>query len=182
MSAAGTHRIKHLLEMAKDLGWPLMIVVFKGGTVTPLGLLQELQSQLTLSHIPEEVKLGQKNRISCCPICTYIVKNDNMFLNHIVICHYWSSLSCGKCLEFITSSGQQMKKHLPKCDGLKDMCKKIDSQDSKPSKPHGKNKSSGKPKKDKKDKDDKHGEKEKITSHTDWSLSLVIKPLLRNRS
>ena len=43
-SAAGTHRIKHLLELAKELGWPLTIVVFKGGTVTPLGLLQELHS------------------------------------------------------------------------------------------------------------------------------------------
>ena len=41
-SAAGTHRIKCLLELAKELGWPLTIVVFEGGTVTPLGLLQEL--------------------------------------------------------------------------------------------------------------------------------------------
>ena len=41
-SAASAHRIKHLLELAKELGWPLMIVVFEGGTVTPLGLLQEL--------------------------------------------------------------------------------------------------------------------------------------------
>ena len=41
-SAAGTHRIKHLLELAKDLGRPLMIVVFEGANITPLGLLQEL--------------------------------------------------------------------------------------------------------------------------------------------
>ena len=81
-----------------------------------------------MSHIPihtlEEVKLGQKNRVSCCPICMYIVKNDNVFLNHIVICHYWSSFSCGKCLEFIASSGQQMKKHFLKCGGLKEVCEK----------------------------------------------------------
>ena len=99
-SAAGTCRIKHLLERAKVLGRPLTIVVFEGGNVTLLGLLQELHSQLTLSRIPmhilEEAKLGQKNRVSCCPICVYIVKNDNAFLNHIVICHYWSSFSCGK--------------------------------------------------------------------------------------
>ena len=37
-SAAGACRIKCLLEMAKDL------VVFEGGNVTPLGLLQELHS------------------------------------------------------------------------------------------------------------------------------------------
>ena len=54
-----------------------------------------------------EVKLGLKNHMSCCPICTYIVKNDYSFLNHIVIRHYWSSFSCGKCLEFTASSRQQ---------------------------------------------------------------------------
>ena len=63
---------------------------------------------------------GRRLRISCCPICTYIVKNDSVFLNHIVICHYWSSFSCGKCLEFVVSSGQQMKKHFLKCHGIKD--------------------------------------------------------------
>ena len=122
-SAASTCRIKHLLEKAKDLGQPFTIVVFEGGNVTPLGLLQELHSQLTLSCIPiftpDEAKLGQKTRKSCCPICTYIVKNDSTFLNHIVICHYWSSFSCGKCLKFIVSSGQQMKKHFLKCRSIK---------------------------------------------------------------
>ena len=64
-SAASTHSIKHLLELAKELGWPLTIMVFEGGTVTLLGLLQELHSCLTLScipiHMPEEAKMGQKN-------------------------------------------------------------------------------------------------------------------------
>ena len=41
-SAASTCRIKDLSEMAKDLRWPLMIVVFEGSNMTPLGLLQEL--------------------------------------------------------------------------------------------------------------------------------------------
>ena len=149
------------------MGWPLTIVVFKGGNVTPLGLLQELHSRLTLSCIPiftpEEAKLGQKTRVSCCPICAHIVKNDNTFLNHIVICHYWSSFSCGKCLKFVASSAQQMKKHFLKCAGIKDVCEKTDSQGSKSSKSHGGGESSSKPKKDKnkKDKDDKCGEKEK---------------------
>ena len=165
-SAAGTHRIKRLLELAKDLGQPLTIVVFKGGNITPLGLLQELHSRLTLLCIPihtlEEVKLGQKNRVSCYPICAYIVKNDNMFLNHIVICHYWSSFSCGKCLEFVMSSGQQMKKHFSKCGGLKEVQEKTDLKGSKSSKPHGSDKSGSKPKKDKykKDRGDKHGKKD----------------------
>ena len=166
-SAASTHKIKHLLERAKDLGRPLMILVFEGDNVTPLGLLQELHSWLTLSHIPifilDEAKFGQKTRVSCCPICAYIVKNDNVFLNHIVICHYWSSFSCGKCLEFVTSSGQQMKTHFLKYSGIKDAHEKMDSQGSKSSKSHGSGKSSSKPKKDKKDKkdkDDKCGKKD----------------------
>ena len=41
-SAAGACRIKHLLEKAKDLGQPFTIVVFEGGNVTLLELLQEL--------------------------------------------------------------------------------------------------------------------------------------------
>ena len=163
----GTCRIKYLLELAKELGQPLTIMVFKGGMVTPLGLLQELQSRLTLACIPihtlEEVKMGQKNRVSCCPICAYVVKNDYMFLNHIIICHYWSSFSCGKCLKFTASSRQQMKKYCPKCGGPKEACKKAHSKGSKSSGPHSGHKSSHKPKngkKDKVDKDDKHGMKD----------------------
>ena len=128
-SAAGAQRIKHLLEKAKDLGRPFTIVVFEGSNVTPLGLLQELHSWLTLSCIPiftpDKAKLGQKTRISCCSIHAYIVKNDSAFLNHIVICHYWSSFACRKCLELITPSGQQMKKHFLKCHSIKDMHEKM---------------------------------------------------------
>ena len=73
-SAASAHKIKCLLEKAKDLGWPFTIIVFEGGNVTLLGLLQELYSRLTLLHIPiftpDKAKLGQKTIISCCPICT----------------------------------------------------------------------------------------------------------------
>ena len=56
-----------------------------------------------------------------------------------------------------------MKKHFLKCDGLKDVCKKMDSKGSKSSKSHGEGKPNGKPKKDnkdKKDKDDKCGKKD----------------------
>ena len=117
-SAASIHSIKHLLDLAKELGHPLTTMVFEGGIVTPLGLLQELHLHLTLLHIPihmpEEVKMGENNRIPCCPICAYVIKNNNTFLNHIIIGHYWSSFSCGNCLEFVASSGQQMNKTFPK--------------------------------------------------------------------
>ena len=81
-SAASTHRIKCLLELAKELGQPLTVVVFEGGTVNPLGLLTLLCIPI---HTPEEAKLGKKNRVPCCPICMYIVKNNYTFNNHIVI-------------------------------------------------------------------------------------------------
>ena len=143
-SAASTYSIKHVLDLAKELGCPLTIVVFKGGTVTLLGLLQELHSHLTLScipiHMPEEAKMGQNNHVSCCPICVYVVKNDNAFLNHIIIGHYWSSFSCGKCLEFTASSRQQMKKHFPKCSGPKETHKKSCSKGGKSSGPGGNDK------------------------------------------
>ena len=185
-STASTCKIKHLLELAKELGWPLTIVVFEGGMVTPLGLLQELHSCLTLSHImihmPEEVKVGPKNCMSCCPICTYVVKNDYSFLNHIIIRHYWSSFSCGKCLEFVASSRQQMKKHFPDCKGPKKACKKRCSKGGKASGVWSSQKSGHKSKKGKKDKVDKEdgcGMEEK--SHADHHPSLLVQPLLKNK-
>ena len=136
-SAASTCSIKRLLDLAKELGHPLTIVVFEGGTVTLLGLLQELHLHLTLScipiHTPQEAKIGQNNCVSCCPICVYVIKNDNAFLNHVIIGHYWSSFSCGKCLDFVASSGQQMKKHFPKCSGPRDTNKWSHSKSGKSS-------------------------------------------------
>ena len=161
-SAASTPRIKCLLGLAKELVRPLTFMVFEGGMVTPLGPLKELHSCLILScipiHMPEEAKMGQKNHMSCCPLCTYVIKNDYAFLNHIIVGHYWSSFSCGKCLEFVASSGQQMKKHFPKCYSPKEAHKKSSSKGSKlPGPPglQGDDKSDCKPKKGKKDKSDK---------------------------
>ena len=112
-------KIHDMIKLAKGVGWPLTVIVFEGEMVTPLGLLQELHSHLTLSHIMihtlEEVKVGPKNCMSCCPIYAYVVKNDYSFLNHIIVGHYWSSFSCRKCLKFMASNGQQMKRHIPDC-------------------------------------------------------------------
>ena len=161
---ATTCKVKCLLEKAREQGWPYIIVVFEGGNITPLGLLLELHSCYTLSCIPiftaEEVKQGQKPCISCCPICMYVVKNDSAFLNHIMTGHYLCNFVCGKCLDVVTMSGQQMKKHFFKCCSISDACKKPESQDStgdgcqsggKPSKTHHSRDSSPKAKKDKGD-------------------------------
>ena len=81
--AESARKIKDMIKLAKEVRRPLTVVVFEGETVTPLGLLQELHSHLTLSHIaihtPEEVKVGPKNRVSCCPICVYVVKTITRF-------------------------------------------------------------------------------------------------------
>ena len=69
--------------------------------------------------------------MSCWPICAYIVKNNYSFLNHIVIRHYWSSFSCGKCLEFATSSGQQMRTHLGNCKGPRRSVKRRNAPNAK---------------------------------------------------
>ena len=168
------HRVKCLLEKAKGHGWPYIIVVFKGGNVTPLELFQELHVWFTLSGIPiftaDEAKWGQKPHVCCCPISAYIIKNDSAFLNHIVISHYWNNFVCGKCLDVIMTSDQKMKKHFLKYCGIADVCKKPDSQGSasngsplgsKSSKSHSSGESSSKSKKDKDPQcgDDKKGDK-----------------------
>ena len=97
-------------------------MVFQGGTVTPLGLLQELHTRSMLVCIPiyltGEAKDGHGACMSCCPFCMYTVQNDLAYLNHIVCVHYDTSFGCGACFSAITSSGQQMKNHIKECSGL----------------------------------------------------------------
>ena len=160
-SADWTRKIHDMIKLAKGVGWPLTIIVFKGEMVTPLDLLQELHSCLTLSHIAihtlEEVKVGPKNHMSCCPICAYVVKNDYSFLNHIIIGHYWSSFSCGKCLKFVVTNGQKMKRHIPDCGKPKKEHKKKCSKGNKAPKVLSSPKSGHKSKKAKKNEADKEG-------------------------
>ena len=88
-----------MVKLAKGVRQPLTVIVFEGETVTPLCQLHELHSCLTLScitiHTLDEAKVGPKNCMSCCPICTYMVKNDYSFLNHIIVRHYCSSFPSG---------------------------------------------------------------------------------------
>ena len=127
---ASADKVKRLLEKAKVQGQPYIIVIFEGGNMTLLELLQELHLWYTLSCIPiftaDEAKQGQKPHVSCCPICAYLIKNDSTFLNHIVIAHYWCNYTCRKCFDVVITSGQQMKKHFLKCDGITNACQKSD--------------------------------------------------------
>ena len=111
-----------LLILAKTQPHPYIIVVCTGGAITALGLLQELHSRSALAHIPiyrpDETKDGHMPRVSCCPFCAYMVQNDPAYLNHIVGTHYNANFTCGTCLSAVTSSCQQMKRHLNECKGL----------------------------------------------------------------
>ena len=75
-----------------------------------------------LARIPiyrsDETKDGHKPHVSCCPFCTYTIQNDLAYLNHIVGVHYNANFACGTCLSAVTSSGQQMKRHINECSGL----------------------------------------------------------------
>ena len=53
-----------------------------------------------------------------------MAQNDNSFLNHIIVGHYWSSFSCGKCLKFVAAMGQQMKRHILGCGKPQKECKR----------------------------------------------------------
>ena len=119
---ATVEHVKKLLFLASMKRWPYIIMVFQGGTVTPLGLLQELHTRSVLAHIhiyqPGENKDGHQPHVSCCTFCMYTVQNDPVYLNHIVCMHYDTNFMCGTCLSAITSSGQQMKTHIKECPRL----------------------------------------------------------------
>ena len=77
-----------------------------------------------------------------------------------MIIHYWYNYACGRCLDVVVMSGQQMKKHFLKCRSIIDVCPKPDSQGStsdggqsgsKSSKSHHSRESGSKSKKDKDD-------------------------------
>ena len=121
-SPAIAEHVKRLLLLASTKPRWYVIVVFRCGTVTPLGLLQELHMQSALIRIPiylaGESKDRHGARVLCCPFCTYTVQNDPAYLNHIVCAHYDMSFRCGSCLQAITSSSQKMKDHIKECSRL----------------------------------------------------------------
>ena len=117
---AMAEHVKRLLLLASTKPRQYVLMVFRGGTVTALGLLQELHTRSALVRIPisGEAKDGHGARVSCCPFCMYTIQNNPAYLNHIVCAHYDTSFGCGSCLSAITSSVQQMKAHIKECSGL----------------------------------------------------------------
>ena len=132
-SPATVDHLNNLLVLTKSRQRPYIIVVFEGSPVMPLGLLQELHSRHALARIPiflpEETKDGHKPWVSCCLFCAYTIQNDPAFLNYIINAHYHMNFACGRCLGPITTSGQQMKRHISECPGLPALPEKL-SQES----------------------------------------------------
>ena len=114
-SLTTAEHLKGLLLLAKMQHRLYIIIVFQGGPVTPLGLLQELHTWNTLAHIPifqsDKTKDGHRPRVSCCPYCMYTIQNDLAYLNHIASMHYNVNFTCGTCLNAVIASGQKMKRH-----------------------------------------------------------------------
>ena len=125
--------LKGLLLLAKMQHQPYIIIVFQGGPVTSLGLLQELHMQNALTRIPifwsDKTKDRHRPHVSCYPFCVYTIQNDLVSLNHIVGTHYHANFTCGTCLSAVTMLGQQIKRHLKECPGLTPLPKTM-SQES----------------------------------------------------
>ena len=119
-SAKCARRVHRLIEIAKRLGQQLTVVVFEGESVSPLCLLGDLHSHLALSrftlHTPEEAKMGISIHMYCCPIYTYVIKNNTTFVDHIIVGHYWGSFSCRKCLAFAADIAEGMMRHFTHCE------------------------------------------------------------------
>ena len=90
----------------------IIIVVFEGGNVTPLGLLLELHSHYTLSRIPilytsEEVKAVVTNPVY--PVALFAPMSSRMTV-HVLEPHCdWTLLvqlrMHGKCMDMVATSG-----------------------------------------------------------------------------
>ena len=68
-----------MVEAAKRVRWQLTVMVFEGEMVTPVHVLQELHSCLTLSHItihtPGEAKVGSRTGCIAAPSAHNMVKS-----------------------------------------------------------------------------------------------------------
>ena len=81
-----------------------LIITLPQDSVITIALLSKLHSSTSLSW------LRMEGVNSLCPFCQYSGSNDQLFLNHIVGAHYCASFGCGKCLNVVYSSGQNLSR------------------------------------------------------------------------
>ena len=92
-------RIYGMVEIAKRVRQQLTVIVFDGESVSSVCLLGELHFHVALLriviHMPQEADVVVQNRMYCCPICAYVIKNNIALLDHIIVGHYWAVFPAG---------------------------------------------------------------------------------------
>ena len=119
---SATHeRLSDFLHKARAEGQSHLIVMHASDSVTAVSLLSNLHNKNSLHCLQLEGKgrAGSKH-LSFCPFCLYTGSNDKTYMNHIICGHYDTAYCCGKCLDRVTVSGQQMSSHFKHCKGLKE--------------------------------------------------------------
>ena len=116
-----THdRLSDFLHKARADGQSQLIVTCAFDSITVVSLLSDLHNKTSLHCLPLEGKgkTGSKH-LSFYPFCLYAGSNNKTYMNHIICGHYDAAYSCGKCLDKVTVSRQQMSSHFKHCKGLK---------------------------------------------------------------
>ena len=127
-----THgQVRDLLKSAHSIGRPYLILAHSTDSVTAISMLRELHTAMCLPRL--QVNLRDKSvKLSFCPFCAYMGRNDLSYLNYIIIAHYNTSYGCGKCLKQAFVSSSALHNHKKVC--LEFVAKKpAVGSDSKPS-------------------------------------------------
>ena len=120
---SATHeQVSSLPLKARALGWPNLVMAHSQDVVTAVCLLEELHVKDSLCHPPLETKTEVGNKpiwkLSFCPFCQHLGRNDSSYMNHIVCGHYNANYGCSKCLNEVYITGQPLSKHMKTCKGL----------------------------------------------------------------
>ena len=113
-----THgQVRDQLKSARAISQPYLILAHSADSVMAMSLLRELHNATCLQWL--QVDLWDKSvKLSFCPFCANAGGNDLSYLNHIIIAHYNTSYSCGKCLKQAFVSSSVLHTHKKVCLGL----------------------------------------------------------------
>ena len=90
-----THgQIRDLLKSACTIGQPYLILAHSMDSVMAVSLLRELHTAACLWWLQFDLQ-DKSVKLSFCPFCAYVGRNDLSYLNHIIIAHYNVSYGCG---------------------------------------------------------------------------------------
>ena len=133
-------QVRDLLNLARSVGRPDMILVHSANSVITLSMLQDLHMATYLRCLQTDHR-EKSVKMSFCPFCTFVAMNDLSYLNHIIIAHYNASYGCEKCFKQAFMSSSALHNHKKVC--LRFDKKSMTGYDSKPSSGSGGNNSQG---------------------------------------